>query len=76
VTKTYRGALLLALVIPLILPSAAAAAVPTGVTKGLDYLHTRQRTDGGFAYSSSHGNTSDTPWVMLAIAAGGNNPAR
>ena len=75
-TKTYRGALLLALVIPLILPSAAAAAVPAGVTKGLDYLHTRQRTDGGFAYSSSHGNTSDTPWVMLAIAAGGNNPAR
>ena len=75
-TKTYRGALLLALVIPLILPSAAAAAVPAGVTKGLDYLHTRQRADGGFAYGSTHGNTSDTPWTMLAIAAGGNNPAR
>ncbi len=75
-TKTYRGVLTLALVIPLLWPAAAAAATPAGVTKGLDYLHTRQRTDGGFAYSSTQGNTADTPWVMLAIAAGGNSPAR
>jgi len=76
VTKTYRGALLLALVIPLLLPSAAAAAVPSSVTKGLDWLHTRQRSDGGLSYTSSSGNPYDTPWTMLAIAAGNNGPGR
>lgn len=67
---------MLALVSALLLPATAAAAVPAGVTKGLDWLHAHQRTDGGFAYTSSQGNTVDTPWVMLAIAAGANNPAR
>ena len=76
VTKTYRGALLLALVISLLLPATAAAAVPASVTKGLDWLHTRQRSNGGFSYSSSTGNPSVTPWVMLAIAGGNNGPAR
>ena len=75
-TKTYRGALLLALVISLLLPATAAAAVPSSVTKGLDWLHTRQRSDGGFSYTSSSGNSSDTPWIMLAIAAGNNGPGR
>ena len=75
-TKTYRGALLLALVIALLLPASAAAAVPSGVTKGLDYLRTRQRADGGFSYSSSRGSATTTPWVMFAIASGRNNPAR
>ncbi len=75
-SKTYRGALLLALVIALIVPASAAAAVPAGVTKGLDYLRTRQRSDGGFSYSSSRGSATTTPWVMLAIASGANNPAR
>jgi uncharacterized membrane protein YgcG len=65
----------LALVSALLLPAAAAAAVPAGVTKGLDYLHTRQRADGGFSYSGAHGSASDTPWVMLAIAAGNNGPS-
>jgi hypothetical protein len=74
VAKTYRGALLLALVIPLLLPTAAAAAVPSSVTKGLDWLHTRQRTDGGFSYTSTSGNPVNTPWIMLAIAAGHNGP--
>ena len=27
--------------------------MPAGVTKALDYLRTRQRSDGGFSYSSS-----------------------
>jgi hypothetical protein len=76
VTKTYRGALLLALVIALLLPTAAAAAVPVSVTKGLDWLHTRQRSDGGLSYTSSSGNPYDTPWTMLAIAAGNNGPGR
>jgi hypothetical protein len=76
VSKTYRGALLLALVIALMVPASAAAAVPAGVTKGLDYLRTRQRSDGGFSYSSSRGSAATTPWVMLAIASGANNPAR
>ena len=75
-TKTYRGALVLVVVGALLVPATAAAAVPAGVTKGLDYLHASQRTDGGFSYGSAHGNTSDTPWAMLAITAGGNNPAR
>ncbi len=74
--KTYRGALLLALVIPLLLPSAAAAAVPSSVTKGLDWLHTRQRSDGGFSYTSTSGSANWTPWIMLAIAAGRNGPGR
>ena len=74
-SKTYRGALLLVLVISLIVPASAAAAVPAGVTKGLDYLRTRQRADGGFSYSSAQGSPTTTPWVMLAIASGANNPA-
>jgi len=81
VTKTYRGALVLALVGALLVPAATAATataatVPVGVTKGLDYLHTRQRLDGGFSYSSASGSTTSTPWIMLAIAAGKNNPSR
>jgi hypothetical protein len=76
VSKTYRGALVLALTIALLLPATAEAAVPGSVTKGLDYLHTRQRTDGGFSYINSQGSPFDTPWVMLAIAAGQNGPAR
>ena len=75
-TKTYRGALLVALVIALLVPARATAATPAGVTKGLDYLQTRQRSDGGFSYSGSHGSATSTPWAMLAIASGGNNPAR
>ena len=74
--KTYRGALLLALVIPLLLPATAAAAVPSSVVKGLDWLHTRQRSDGGFSYTSTSGNPYYTPWIMLAIAAGHNGPGR
>ena len=75
-TKTYRGAPLLALVIALLLPTTAAAAVPVSVTKGLDWLHTRQRSDGGLSYTSSSGNPFDTPWTMFAIAAGNNGPSR
>ena len=77
-TKTYRGVLLLLCAVAgmLLAPAVAAASRPASVTKALDYLRTRQRADGGFSYSSSSGNGSDTPWAMLAIAAGGNNPAR
>lgn len=76
-TKTYRGVLLLCAVVGMLLvPAVAGAAVPASVTKALDYLHTRQRADGGFSYSSSSGNASDTPWAMLAIAAGANDPSR
>ncbi len=75
-SKTYRGALVLALFGALLLPATAAAAVPASVTKGLDYLHTRQRTDGGFSYINAQGSPFDTPWVMLAIAAGQNGPGR
>jgi hypothetical protein len=60
----------------LVLPAAAAAAVPAGVTKGLDYLHAHECADGGFSYANTSGNALETPWVVLAIAAGGNSPAR
>ena len=73
-TKTYRGALLLVLVGALFLPASPAVATPTGVTKALDYLRARQRADGGFSYNSASGSATTTPWAMLAIAAGGNDP--
>ena len=74
-TKKLWGTLGLVLVCVLLLPASAAAAVPAGVTKGLDYLHDRQRSDGGFSYSSTTGSASDTPWAMLSIAAAANNPS-
>jgi len=76
VTKRYRGGLLLALVGVMFLPASPAAAMPAGVTKALDYLRARQRADGGFSYNSASGSATTTPWAMLAIAAGGNNPSR
>ena len=66
---------LLVLVGALLLPDVARAAVPAGVTKGLDYLHAHQRGDGGFSRGGSHSSASLTPWVTLAIAAGANDPA-
>ena len=66
---------LLVLVGALLLPDVARAAVPAGVTKGLDYLHAHQRGDGGFSRGGSHSSASLTPWVTLAIAAGANHPA-
>ena len=81
-TRKCRGAqllvvvgALLVLVSALLLPDVASAAVPAGVTKGLDYLHAHQRGDGGFSLGGSHGSASLTPWATLAIAAGGNDPA-
>ena len=75
-TRTYRGALLLALVIPLLLPASAWGARRPHVVKGLDYLYTRQRASGGFSYASVNSSPFDTPWAVLAIAAGGNGPQR
>jgi hypothetical protein len=57
-------ALALACLIALSLPAAASAARSAYVTRGLDYLHSRQSASGGFQ------DPVFTPWVVLAIAAG------
>ena len=81
-TKTYRGVTVLALTILLLLPLAATALATSPTTrrhhvvKGLDWLHTRQRSTGGFSYLSTASSPYDTPWAMLAIAAGDNGPSR
>jgi len=80
VTKTYRGAALFALAVLLVIPGTALATTGTArhnhVVKGLDWLHTRQRATGGFSYLSTSSSPYDTPWAMLAIAAGNNGPQR
>ena len=44
---------------------AAADPRPKTVTKGLDYFHARQKTDGGF------GAMASTAWVILGAVASG-----
>ena len=77
--KTYRGVALLALALVLVVPGSALATPSTTrhhhVVKGLDWLHTRQRSSGGFSYISTASSPYDTPWAMLAIAAGNNGPS-
>jgi hypothetical protein len=45
--------------------TAAADPRPKTVTKGLDYFHARQKTDGGF------GTMAATAWVILGAVASG-----
>lgn len=80
--KTSRPALLLAFVVSAALllgaavPSAALGARATAVTKALDYLHAKQLSSGAFADASVADSSNITPWVVLAIAAGRENPIR
>ncbi len=46
-------------------PALANAARPASVTRGLDYLHSQQTTNGGF------GNSSATAWAILGAVATG-----
>ena len=46
-------------------PRRATDPRPKTVTKGLDYLHSQQQTDGGF------GTTENTVWAMLGAVASG-----
>ncbi len=81
-TKTSRPALLLAVVLLAALlvggvfPDAAAADRAAPVTKALDYLFTKQLPSGGFADSTSAQSAMITPWVMLAVVAGQENPVK
>jgi type IV secretory pathway VirB2 component (pilin) len=53
-------------------PDAGALSAP--VSKALKYLHGRQTKAGGFSVSGSSA-AEMTPWVMMAIARAGQNPA-
>lgn len=81
-TKTSRPALLLAfvlwaaLLIGVALPEAAFADRATSVTKGLDFIHARQLSTGGFANASASDSARTTPWAILAIVAGQENPTK
>ena len=46
-------------------PRHASDPRPATVTKGLDYLHSQQQTDGGF------GTSEGTAWTMLGAVASG-----
>lgn len=80
-TKTSRPALL-AFVLSAVmllcaaLPGAALGARATAVTKALDYLHAKQLAAGGFADAGAGDSASITPWVMLAVVAGQENPTK
>lgn len=81
-TKTSRPALLLAVVLSaalllgVALPATASAARATSITKALDFLHAQQLATGGFADSSAVDSPLITPWVMLAVVAGQENPIK
>ncbi len=81
-TKTSRPAALLAFVLFAALlagaafPRTAAAARAAPVTKALDYLFTKQLSSGGFSDSASAQSAMITPWVMLAVVAGQENPVK
>ena len=80
--KTSRSALLLAFVVSTALlfgaavPGSALGARDTAVTRALDSFHTKQLSTGGFADASAADSANITPWVILAIVAGQENPAR
>lgn len=52
-----------------------AAATDRAITRGLDFLHARQLTDGGFADPGQPSSEAMTSWCVVAIAAAGENPA-
>jgi hypothetical protein len=80
--KTCRPALLLAFVLSAVVllgaavPGPALGARATSVTKALDFLHAQQLSTGGFADASAADSSSITPWVMLAVVAGQENPTK
>lgn len=81
-TKTSRPALLLAVVLSaalllgVALPATASAARATPVTKALDFIQAKQLSTGGFSNASAADSALITPWAMLAIVAGQENPTK
>ena len=69
-------AIMLAVCVVLLTPGAAFAARPSPIMHGLDFLHAKQRTSGGFSQSSATADPYATPWAILAIAAGSEAPAQ
>jgi Prenyltransferase and squalene oxidase repeat len=60
-----------------VLASLAAVGSPqlTPVRPGADYIATRQQPDGGFAEPGADSDPALTAWAVLALKAGGRNPA-
>ena len=69
-------ATVLAVCVVLLTPGAALAARPSAITHGLDFLHAKQRSAGGFSQSSANADPYATPWAILAIAAGSEAPVQ
>lgn len=66
-------AVCLAVVLLFLFPGGAVGA-PSSVEKALDYLSAFQKDDGSFASSNDQSGTVTT-WVVMAIAAAGQNPS-
>jgi hypothetical protein len=77
VTRKLRPVVALTVFIMALVALPAWAASPSWrvspVTRGLDYLHGKQRAGGGFGLSTASDPTM-TPWVVLAIAAAHQDP--
>jgi hypothetical protein len=61
------------IVFGVVAPSRAVAA-STSLERALDYLSAYQKESGGFSSSSDQGYGATT-WIVMAIAASGQNPA-
>jgi hypothetical protein len=67
--------LVLACAVALAIAPSPAAATDRAITRGLDYLHARQRTDGGFAEPGKSSSEFMTSWCVVAIASAGEDPS-
>ncbi|PKQ28041.1 MAG: hypothetical protein CVT63_04870 [Candidatus Anoxymicrobium japonicum] len=65
--------LLAAMAAPLALATANGAG--SSVDRALDYLRSRQQSDGGFAEPGGKSSEQVTSWVICAVASAGKNPA-
>lgn len=69
-TRRIWPALLLAFVVFAVVPATAQA---DPIVKGLDYLHARQVSSGGFG-TGSIADPQITPWAIMAISAAAESP--
>jgi energy-coupling factor transport system substrate-specific component len=71
-TPAVATALLVALLLPAVVPSPAKAA---GADRAASWLESAQNSDGGFGASSGDpSGAAITGWVMLGLEAAGRNP--
>ncbi|MBN1194600.1 MAG: ABC transporter substrate-binding protein [Methanomicrobiaceae archaeon] len=71
-----RGACTIILSLLLIGTVAAYPYAPgdSEITRSFDYLHTCQNTDGGFGEAGRASNPGTSTWVLMALAAAGEDP--